>query len=261
MDRPGDFGEDGARGLDRRGSPKGVTAGDHLVEHDAEREDVAARVGGLGPQLLGRHVGHGADDLSGRGEAIGQRVLGGAAGTTDANPLGDAEVEDLDVSLSREHQVGRLDVAMDETHLVGRRESLGRFVGNADDLVERQGPSLNAVCERLPLDQLHHDQRRIAHVFDAEDLADEGVIQRRGGTGLAQESLPLPAVVAELGEQCLDRHVAPEHGVPGAIHRSHASLAEEGQDVVGADRPSDQGDTPFVVAADASALRSRKGGW
>ena len=183
-------------------------------------------------------------------------MLGGAVGTAGANPLGDAEVEDLDVSLSREHQVGRLDVAMDESHLVGHRESLGRFVGDADDLVERQGSSLNAICERLPLDQLHHDERGVARVFDAEDLADEWVIQRRGGAGLAQESLPLPAVVAELGEQCLDRHVAPEHGVAGAIHRSHASLAEEAQDVVGADRSSDQSDTPFVVAADASALRS-----
>ncbi len=37
-------------------------AGQHLVEHDAERPDVGALVDGLPARLLGRHVGRGAED-------------------------------------------------------------------------------------------------------------------------------------------------------------------------------------------------------
>ncbi len=37
-------------------------AGEHLVEHDAERPDVGAAVDRSAGRLLGRHVGGGAED-------------------------------------------------------------------------------------------------------------------------------------------------------------------------------------------------------
>ena len=43
---------DGAVGLER------PAAGEHLVEHDAQREEVGAAVGALAPQLFRRHVAH-----------------------------------------------------------------------------------------------------------------------------------------------------------------------------------------------------------
>jgi hypothetical protein len=46
--------------------PEWESAGRHLLEHDAERPDVAALVGGLAQQLLRRHVGERAGERSGR---------------------------------------------------------------------------------------------------------------------------------------------------------------------------------------------------
>ena len=59
-------------------------AGEHLVEHDAERVDVGAGVDREALRLLGREVGGGPHDRAGAGEAVA-----GAVGP------GDAEVGDL----------------------------------------------------------------------------------------------------------------------------------------------------------------------
>ena len=45
-----------------------LPAGEHFVEHGAEREDVGARVDGLSLHLLRRHVAHGAEDRTRPGQ-------------------------------------------------------------------------------------------------------------------------------------------------------------------------------------------------
>ncbi len=52
----------------------------HFVQNRAEAEDVAAMIHGLAPQLLGRHVRHGADNgsvLRDRGEAFDGAIVCG----------------------------------------------------------------------------------------------------------------------------------------------------------------------------------------
>jgi hypothetical protein len=48
---------------------KGPAAGDHFVQHDAERPHVGAPVHGLTSRLFGSHVGGRADDHAQRGPA------------------------------------------------------------------------------------------------------------------------------------------------------------------------------------------------
>ncbi len=87
--------------------------GQHLVEDDAERPDVGARVEILAPGLLRRHVGDGPD----RRLALGQR---GAA-----PELGQPEVHDLGLAPVRDHDVGALDVPVDDALAVGLAQARG----------------------------------------------------------------------------------------------------------------------------------------
>ena len=60
--------EDGFRDKARTGSLKGQLPRGHLVENDAEREQIRATIQCLGPYLLGRHVGHGSQSYPRAGE-------------------------------------------------------------------------------------------------------------------------------------------------------------------------------------------------
>ena len=53
--------------IDRGVAVEGTLTGRHLVQNDAEREDVGARIDRLSLQLLRGHVGEGPDNLSGLG--------------------------------------------------------------------------------------------------------------------------------------------------------------------------------------------------
>ena len=96
----------------RRVAGEGHVAGERLVDDDAERVDVGARVyvGSL-RALFGRHVLRRADDEVGRGQARIGLVYG-------LLNLGDAEVQDLrPVAAARglfEHDVVALEVAVDD---------------------------------------------------------------------------------------------------------------------------------------------------
>ncbi len=85
----------------------GAHAGRHLVEDDAEREDVRALIDRLPFRLLRRHVGDGADDPPVAGErARGHAGLGDQAGIF--LQLCQPEVEHLHAAVAGDHHVGRL---------------------------------------------------------------------------------------------------------------------------------------------------------
>ncbi len=110
---------------------EGDAAGEHLVEHAAERVDVRAPVDGAGLDLLGRHVVGGADpgaragQTAGRAEALGQPEVG--------------EVDVLVLALAADQDVGRLDVAVHQPALVRGVERRADRGGDARD--PRQGRS------------------------------------------------------------------------------------------------------------------------
>ena len=110
-----------------RGSGKRTLAGDHLVEHRAEREQVRARVDGLPKRLLGRHVGDGANRRAGTRQlgcgnaeaASRRRIVSGAGWLSLASPKSST----FELPARGHEQVGRLDVAVDDARGGGRRRA------------------------------------------------------------------------------------------------------------------------------------------
>ena len=73
-----------------------------------------------------------------------------------------------------------------------------------------------------------------ARFFDSVNLRDVGMVQRRQHLGLALEARHALAVVRERLGQNLDRHVAFQLGIVGAVHLAHAAGADGREDLVGA---------------------------
>src|SRR6185503_14012134 len=100
-----------ARGLPRERR----RAGDHLVDHDPDREHVAPRVDGFSLPLLRGHVARRADDDPG----AGQVRRGDQSGVLDG-PC-EPEVEELD-AVRGEKDVRRLEIAVYDLVAVERVE-------------------------------------------------------------------------------------------------------------------------------------------
>ena len=110
----------------RIGRAERQTAGEHLIERDAERIEVAAGIDRAvhPPGLLGRHIGERAGDDLGR---LGRLTLA-------RQTRGDAEPGEPRPSVRAVHQdIGRLDVLVDEAALVRLAHGRGDADGEAQE--------------------------------------------------------------------------------------------------------------------------------
>src|SRR5262249_50738123 len=100
------------------------------------RKEVAARVGRLSSDLLGRHVAESPENHA-RFRAAGFcRKARGFGGRLLLHELGEAEVQDLDAAVSRDEEVLGLQVPMNDALLVGRGEAGGDLETVVDGLAE-----------------------------------------------------------------------------------------------------------------------------
>ena len=200
------------------------TPGDHLVHHDAERVEVAARVGLGALGLLRREVRRRAHHRAGLGEVrLGRRVEG----------PGDAEVGDLHRAVRADEDVRRLDVAVDEPGGVGEAEGGGDLAGDLGRLLRREvAVGAQDVGERAPVDVLHGDEVGRGVLAPVEHVDDVRVVEVGGRLGLAAEALDEVGVDGELGEQHLDRHLAIEQAVVAEEHVGHPAAPDALQQLV-----------------------------
>ncbi|GBD17044.1 hypothetical protein HRbin26_01957 [bacterium HR26] len=143
-------------------------------------------------------------------------------------PLGDAEIGDLDRALLVHQDVLGLDVAMDEAMPVGvveRGSDLADDVGGVLD--SERCLAQDQVLERLPAHVLHDDVVDpvvMAYVVDVDDVR---MGEARGRLGLTLEASQEVRVAPVLPTQDLDRHGPVEGEVVAAVDHSHASLADQ----------------------------------
>src|SRR4029434_8198928 len=77
--------------------------------------------------------------------------------------------------------------------------------------------------ERVALDKSQNECANAIAFLDTEDGADMGMIQAGQHTGLSLEASQPISIRGKRLRQYLDRHVAPEPGVTGAIHLAHSA--------------------------------------
>ena len=217
-----------------RSAGEGAASRRQLIEQDAEREQIRARVDRLAADLLRRHVRHAALQRPGSshrhrdGPVIGlQRVRIGLG------RLGEAEVQHLDPALARHHHIGGLQVPVHNALRVRGDERVGHGDHQVQHLRQRQPAWSDERVEVPPLDQLHGDEECASRLLDGVQGDDVGVIEsghRRGFTLEASE--PVRRGRHSCGQH-LDRDVPLEAWIARAIHLAHPARAERGDDLVG----------------------------
>ena len=113
-------------------------------------------------------------------------------------------------------------------------ERLGQFVRDVDHLAHRQQRPARGGVQRVAFDVLHHDEDAAVGVAYLEDLADERVVQRRGGEGLAAKTLARHRVGLDRGRQQLHGHAALEPRVFREKHFTHTAGTERREDAIAA---------------------------
>ena len=185
---------------------KQALAGQALVKHRADREDVAAAIERQAADLLGRHVPELALEHAGHRARVAGRGLR------------DAEVDDLDLALVRDEHVLRRAVTVHDLERAAERVPFAvRVVETLEDLGDGEArhrhrhllldlaePVLD-LEQILAPDVLHRDEVRAVDPAKLEDLADVRVGELPGDLRLVDEHLDEVAVLAHRGENSLDR--------------------------------------------------------
>jgi len=162
----------------------------------------------------------------------------------------ETKVQDLDDAVGRDLDIGRLQIAMDDPFFMRRIERVGNFPREGQRFSQRQSgtgtpqsrrliPEPRArrkpFSQRLALHELQHERWDAATLFHAVDRADVGMIERGQHASLAVEPSSTVWVSQKYFGQDLDRDVASEPCVAGAIDLAHASGPEERDDFIRAD--------------------------
>ncbi len=146
----------------------------------------------------------------------------------------DPEVEHLDevgiVGAEHQHHVLGFEVPVHDA----LRVAFARGVAELQGHVERPGERHRAVgrreraLHRQPVEVLHHDVHRpVGELADEEHVDHVGVREARGHLGLAIEAGNEGLVRRELAVQHLDRHVAVDPALEGAVDAPHRADADE----------------------------------
>jgi hypothetical protein len=226
-----------------------ASAGQHLVEHDAEGPDVRALVGRPSFRLLRRHVRRGSDHhprdraclavavaKAGRARE-GRRVQRGG---TEVPPyargidrLSEAEIEHLHGAVVAHLDIGGLQIAVNDAALVSLFDGVRDLARDAERLLHRQRAAADALGEILAVHELHDERVRGPLCFDAVDLRDMRVIERSEQMRFALEPREPFRIRRKDARQDLDGDVAIELRIARAIDLAHASGTDGADDFVG----------------------------
>ncbi len=126
-------------------------------------------------------------------------------------------------------------------------ERLGGLDADLDHLVERPRPVGEEGAQRAPLDDRHDEEERALVVAEVVDGDDRRVVEPRDELRLALEALASGGA-DELRRHQLDRHVARQHGVAGAVDDAHAAAPELADDGVAAGKAgADHARAPVIA--------------
>ncbi len=212
--RPRRFGEHPRHDRLRRRAGERRIAGQHLVEHRAERVHVGARGDlALAHRLLRRHVVRRAERHAGLGHPAAAGLAGGER---------DAEVGDQRPIVVQQDVLG-LDVAVDDAVPVGVVERVGDLARDPDGVGDRELLlAAQPVAQRLALDERHDVEEAAVRLARVEQRQDVRVLQIRRQLDLGEEPLGADHR-GELGTHELERDLAVVPEILGQVYGRHSA--------------------------------------
>jgi hypothetical protein len=124
-------------------------------------------------------------------------------------------------------------VAMDEALVVRRVQRLRHLPEDGDCALRLERSLLGEKLGQIRALDVPHGQEEqpflLARLQDGDDVR---VVEGGGDPRLAQETLTKPLILGELGGNHLERDLAPEPRVFGAVDRAHPPTADERLDSV-----------------------------
>ena len=118
-------------------------------------------------------IGHGAASAAGCIRTIaqpGHRIR-------RLQRLRQSEVQHLHDAIGSQLDVGGLQVAVDDALLVRGFEGFGDLLGDGERFINRNRTLGDAIRQRRPLDQFHHQRDGARALFEAVNLRDVGMVQ------------------------------------------------------------------------------------
>jgi hypothetical protein len=198
---------------------EGTLAGEHLVEHGAQRVEIRARADLLAAHLLGRHVGRRPHHLRpDRDLDVGRH----SASETEVG-------EDHAAALVEQHVRG-LDVAVHDPDVVRRGEPLRDLAADVGGLADREPPLPRDQAEQaVALDQLHGEVEETLGGAEIEDARGVSVRHAARQAHFAPEALH--GVAGSAGED-LERDAVADLLVVGGPDRAGRAAPEQAVDAV-----------------------------
>ena len=157
-----------------------------------------------------------------------------------AHQFRQAEIEDAQPPAGRDDDVARFQVAVNDAGVVRGPDGVRDLEREFDGVPDRQPAARNQVAERQPVHELHDDEVRAFVRRDVIHRDDVRVVERRGGTGLAEEPFPAVRVRRVPRGQELDRDEPLQAGVARLVDDAHAPFAQLFEDLVVEKLLSDQ---------------------
>ena len=229
-----------------RAAFEGAAGGQHLVEHDAEREDVGARIQRVAERLLRRHVQDGADGgaQAGQGPEVaplaalpvssGDSII--AARPKSSSFASPRAVTKMFAGLRSRCTMPAACAASSASAICTPRPTT---------VPSDIGPARHHLEQRLPAQQLHDEvgrSVRLRRLADVVDRADVRMVQRRGRARLALEAPQVFFRRRERRRQQLHRDIAAELQIVRLVDLAHAAGADRRDDLEPADNPDASGE-------------------
>ena len=204
---------------DRLFAVKGHAPRDHLIEADAERVEVAARVGRFSLRVFRRNIVHGTHgflrECLGRGRA------------------GNAEVRELHLTVARNNHVLRLHIAVHNALPVHFAEAVCDLNRNADGLLLFELALLaDVLLQRDAVHKLHDNVVDAVRVLDLVDIDEIRMIDFGGCQRFLRKAANKVLVAVIFLLQDFDGDCALQFVTESAIHFRHAAGADYGLNLI-----------------------------
>jgi hypothetical protein len=187
-------------GFPRESSP----SRDHLIQHAAQGENIAASVGRRAPDLLRRHIAYGPQDHACLGDGLRLGFFRGGY----PRAAGQAEIQNLDTAILGKEDIFRLQVAVDDALGVRCEETVRDGDAGFDSLAPGQRRAAQASAESFAFEQFSYrvsDAGLRAEIVNRQNV---GMREGRHGLGFPLKPRQRLRIVGQTLGQDLDGHVA-----------------------------------------------------